>query len=200
MRCEPRVILIGGSSHLGKSTLARRLAERMAWHSCSTDKLARHPGRPWGSGSLPVPPHVSEHYLSLSDHELIASVLDHYRNMQAIIADLITRYVEDRSIPTLVLEGSAVLPEMSVALVSSDVFAVWLITSDALIDARIRRESQFESRDGIGRELIGKFIERSRRHNRHIKEAVARLGLPHIDVKSDDGIDDLVAVLLGKLP
>lgn len=44
---ETRVILIGGSSHAGKSTLAQALAAELGWSYGSTDKRARHPGRPW---------------------------------------------------------------------------------------------------------------------------------------------------------
>ncbi|MEL7245323.1 MAG: 2-phosphoglycerate kinase, partial [Cyanobacteria bacterium J06573_2] len=44
---KTRIILIGGSSHVGKSTLAQSLANKLNWNYISTDKLARHPGRPW---------------------------------------------------------------------------------------------------------------------------------------------------------
>ena len=44
---DTRVILIGGSSHTGKSTAAREIAGRLGWSHLSTDSLARHPGRPW---------------------------------------------------------------------------------------------------------------------------------------------------------
>jgi 2-phosphoglycerate kinase len=53
---ETRVILIGGSSHVGKSTLGQSLAAKLGWSYCSTDKLARHPGRPWvGANGKPIP-------------------------------------------------------------------------------------------------------------------------------------------------
>src|SRR5215468_118437 len=60
------VILIGGTSHTGKSTVAKRIAERLGAICVSTDSLARHPGRPWPA-AREVPPHVVEHYLQLGD-------------------------------------------------------------------------------------------------------------------------------------
>ena len=49
--CDPqpnlKVILIGGSSHVGKSTVSESLAETLGWSHLSTDRLAAHPGRPW---------------------------------------------------------------------------------------------------------------------------------------------------------
>ena len=52
------VVLIGGTSHVGKSTVARALATSLGFRHVSTDRLARHPGRPWTT----TRPHVREHY------------------------------------------------------------------------------------------------------------------------------------------
>ena len=71
---SPRVVLIGGTSHVGKSTLSESLAARLGWTRISTDTLARHPGRPWKPAPEKVPDHVAEHYLSLSVNELIEDV------------------------------------------------------------------------------------------------------------------------------
>jgi adenylate kinase family enzyme len=69
--CKLRVILIGGSSRIGKSTLAESLAMKLGWRHISTDSLARHPGRPWRAKPESVPLHIAEHYLSLSTNALI---------------------------------------------------------------------------------------------------------------------------------
>ena len=74
---KSRVLLIGGTSHTGKSTLAQAVATRLNWQHQSTDKLARHPGRPWSVGSEPISGEVAEHYLSLDVEELVADVLRH---------------------------------------------------------------------------------------------------------------------------
>lgn len=60
---QPKVILIGGALHAGKSTLAKTLALKLGWRYVSTDSLARHPGRPWKPKPNRVPDHVAEHYL-----------------------------------------------------------------------------------------------------------------------------------------
>jgi hypothetical protein len=53
-----RVVLIGGTSNVGKSTLAQAVAERLGFEYLSTDGLARHPGRPWPPSS----PRLSERH------------------------------------------------------------------------------------------------------------------------------------------
>ena len=106
-----RVVLIGGTSHVGKSTLAESLAARLGWTRISTDSLARHPGRPWKPKGEEVPDHVAEHYLSLSVDELLEDVLRHYRavvwpKVEAIVASRLNDSCETG----LVLEGSALWP------------------------------------------------------------------------------------------
>ena len=76
-----RAILIGGSSHTGKSTLGQALAAKLGWSYLATDKLARHPGRPWvGINGQAIPAHVVEHYRDLSAEALLLDVLSHYTN------------------------------------------------------------------------------------------------------------------------
>ncbi len=60
MASEIKVLLIGGTSHVGKSTLAARLASSLGWSTRSTDQLARHPGRPWRDDASPLPADVVE--------------------------------------------------------------------------------------------------------------------------------------------
>src|SRR5436853_7820845 len=99
-----RVMLIGGPSHAGKSTLAQALAARLGWRCMSTDRLARYPGRPWGG----VPAHVAEHYRALSPDELIDDVIRHYARMWPAIRSVIAAHAGDHSTERLILEGSAI--------------------------------------------------------------------------------------------
>src|ERR1700689_1799826 len=105
-----KVVLVGGTSHAGKSTLARTLAERLDGEARSTDQLARHPGRPWRQGEREVSPHVAEHYGGLEPEALLASVMRHYEAMWPWVRALIERRADDPASRPLVLEGSALLP------------------------------------------------------------------------------------------
>ena len=106
-----RVVLIGGTSYVGKSTVARIVAEQLGFAYRSTDKLARHPGRPWPTSGREVPAHVDQHYRSHDIDELIASVLDHYKRLWPGTEALITRRAAaDPPCKGLVLEGSALWP------------------------------------------------------------------------------------------
>ena len=142
----------------------------------STDRMGRHPGRPWPAGGQPVKPHVVAHYTGLSQDELIRSVLTHYRNMEPSIRVLVGKHA--RGADRLVLEGSALLPETVAALDIPDVSAIWLTTDDATFKARIHRESGYEGLDAPGRRLVDAFLGRTLRYNSRMIDDLRRRGLP----------------------
>ena len=200
MSTDIRVALIGGTSHAGKSTTARAAAARLGWETISTDKLARHPGRPWPTPTWVVPDHVAEHYRTLATEELIDSVLAHYRGMWPMVRERIETRAADAGAPPLVLEGSALWPELVAELELPSVRAVWLTADDALFDARIRRESGFEQAGPEGRRLIESFAARTRRYNAMMMRAVDRMGLPFVIVTAamtEDEVTDACLVKLG---
>ena len=190
MADAPRVILIGGTSHTGKTTLARRLAERPGWTNGSTDMLARHPGRPWPVGDRPVPPHVAEHYGSLGTEALMASVLAHYETVWPLAEALIRRHAEDVAEPRLVLEGSALWPSRAAALGLGGVAAVWLVGDPALLRDRILAKSRYDQADAAGRQLIDAFIGRTLAFDQQLRAELDRLALPRLDAATatPDGV------------
>jgi 2-phosphoglycerate kinase len=192
-----RAVLIGGTSHVGKSTTARVLAARLGWRCISTDSLARHPGRPWRTPPDQVPAHVAAHFGTLTQDELMASVLAHYRaNVRPIIERLVSEALAGEP---LVLEGSALLPDIVGPLISPEIRAVWLTAPPELIDARIRCESAFETCGAASRRLIEAFAERSKRYDTEIIAEVRRLGLPVVAVTFGTATDAAVDAVLAAL-
>jgi len=176
-----RVLLIGGSSNVGKSTVAGILGARAGWRSMSTDRMGRHPGRPWpASGHLK--PHVAAHYSKLSQGELIRSVLTHYRNMEPSIRALAAKHAQDQTLDRLVLEGSGLLPEMAAMLHVPQVSAIWLTADDATFATRIRRESSYDSLDAQGRLLVDAFLGRTLRYNQHMLREARTRSMPVLAV------------------
>lgn len=171
-----RVLLIGGTSNVGKSTVAAVIAARLGFEHRSTDYLARHPGRPWRTAEREVPPHVAEHYSTLTVDELITSVLAHYQRLWPRIEDLI------RTHAGLVLEGSALWPARVATLTVPDVAAVWLTAGDAVARTRIHTAGDYANATTGERALIDKFLARTERFQQLMLADVERLGLAHLDV------------------
>lgn len=184
---KTRVILIGGSSHVGKSTLALSLAAKLGWSYRSTDKLARHPGRPWvGANGNTIPEHVAQHYENLSVTALFDDVLSHYqKNVLPQVEAIVDSHASDLSMECLVLEGSALWPEFVANLVSvHGVKGIWLTASDQLFSDRILKVSNFYNRSKEEKFLIQKFLSRTILYNQRMREKVEHLGLISIDVES----------------
>jgi hypothetical protein len=182
-----RVMLIGGPSNVGKSTLAQSLSSKFGWPCTSTDSLGRYPGRPWGG----VRPHVAEHYLSLSPDELIEDVICHYARMWPDIRSMIIAHACDPSAERLILEGSALWAESVATLRLDGVGAIWLTANDGFLQERIYKASDFEHAPAREKAMIEKFLGRTHRYNERMMQAVRRLGLPWLNVEETSSLEDL---------
>jgi 2-phosphoglycerate kinase len=194
-----RVVLLGGASHLGKTTISQLLGQKLGAKVVSTDKLARHPGRPWQHRPFVVPPHVAEHYLTLAHDDLIASVLEHRRSMWPIVSELVRKHADDRALEPLVLEGAALLPEIVAATKLKNVSGLWLIGSDRLQQVRIYTESGYLGADAQAKLMIDQFLERERRFNKIITDNVLTLNLPHVVVGEDCSPDHIAQLCLERM-
>lgn len=187
-----RVILIGGTSHVGKSTLAESLADKLGWPVVSTDSLGRHPGRPWPT----VHDHVAEHYLRLSDGAIFEFLRVHHHNLWPRIRDLVERHANRPATGPLILEGSALRPELLAALDTAAAQATWLVASPELVRGRIYRASGFEQAPPAQRRMIEAFVTRSLADNEAIDVAARRLGLARVDVARPEHLEGFVAACL----
>jgi shikimate kinase len=179
---DVRVVLIGGTSHVGKSTLARALAQKLGWSCVSTDRLGRHPGRPWPGGDGPVPAHVVIHYRTFPVEVLTTEQLRHYEQMWPVIRSLVDTHVHAPGAGRLVLEGSGVWPDRVVELQRAKVDAVWLTAAPETLRERIHAASGYSDLSSTEKALVDKFIGRTLRYQEIMMRAVRRLGLSAVDV------------------
>ncbi|MFI7012368.1 hypothetical protein [Streptomyces sp. NPDC050145] len=184
---DVRVVLIGGTSHTGKSTVSRRVADRLGFVRRSTDGLARHPGRPWPTPDRPVPPHVDEHYRSLTVDELVESVLGHYGRLWPRIEELIAERAPDG----LVLEGSALWPAQVARLVRPRVCAVWLSAGPQVLAARVHASSRYAHVPPHERVPIDRFLARTLRYQELMLDSLHRLGLDGAVLDGAQPADDV---------
>lgn len=99
---------------------------------------------------------------------------------------MVTAHFSDESAGGLVIEGSAILPELAASLDSDSVLAVWLTASDALFERRIYAASQYETKTAREKKMIDKFLARTLLYNERMIESVNRLGWSSTNVESDD--------------
>ncbi|PRD45147.1 hypothetical protein C5748_02695 [Phyllobacterium phragmitis] len=133
-----------------------------------------------------------EHYDRLDADQLMSSVLSHYKAMwKPLIEPLIIRQSSDETASSLVLEGSALLPDHAVQVLTDRVFAAWLTASEDLIRNRIYAESRYSEMVPFGRKLVDRFLDRTLAFNHFIRSEVVRLSLPNIDVGEDVSEEEL---------
>jgi 2-phosphoglycerate kinase len=187
-----RVVLIGGTSHVGKSTLAQALAAELGWEHVSTDSLARHPGRPWATSNGPFPEHLASHYLSLSVDELTTEQMRHYQRLWPRIKAIVAARATDTGAGRLILEGSGVLPDRVAALKNPNTAAVWLTASADVLKDRIYSASRFDERAADEKIMVEKFLGRTERYDQLILSAVSSLGFASIDTSAAPSTAELM--------
>ena len=195
-----KVILIGGTSHVGKSTLGQRLAEDLGWNYLSTDQLARHPGRPWKAGDREVPDEVVRHYMKLSLSELTNSVLLHYRsNVWPIVDAIVKSRLNNPFDLGLVFEGSAVLPDLYSMAEYPRVGAIWLTAADDLIAERIKLSSNYKAGSAAERRLVDAFLDRSIAFDRIVTDSAESNGQSVLDASSGQVFETLRSLSVTRL-
>lgn len=185
-------ILIAGTSHVGKSTLAGKLAGRLGWASMSTDGLGRHPGRPW----LGVPAPVIEFYERLTPETIHWFLKVHHENMWRQVRPMIE--AERAAGRRFVLEGAALRPEYVAPLLSDEVFGVLLHAPDDFLLKRMRAASGYETRAPAERIPIDAFIDRSLRENAALRDAAREVGLRMVDVSDEQAMATLFDELVSR--
>jgi 2-phosphoglycerate kinase len=188
-----RGLLIGGTSHCGKSTMARQVGDALGLPVQSTDELARHPGRPW----LGIPAPVAEFYQSLSNETIYWFLRVHHTNMWPLLAHEIGRQLAGPG--GFVMEGSALRPEHLAYLEQDDVLALCLYADAEFLAERIRRESDYEARQQDLRQLIDAFIVRSVRDNKEVIAAAREHRVWLVDAADTMAMVEAKATIMARM-
>lgn len=188
-----RGLLIGGTSHCGKSTLARQVGDALGLPVQSTDGLARHPGRPW----LDIPAPVAEFYQSLSEETIYWFLRVHHTNMWPLLAREIAQQLREPG--GFVMEGSALRPESMAGLGPDDLLVLCLHADADFLVERIRQESDYATREPGQRQLIDAFISRSLRDNDEIIAAAREHRIWLVDGADPTAVAEAKAVIVARL-
>jgi 2-phosphoglycerate kinase len=200
------VYWIGGGSCAGKSTIARRLADRHAFHLYATDDVMAEHCRRSKPEDCPllhqfIAMEMDERWVNRSPATMFDTF--HWFRGEAfsmIVADL-------RRIPTdtpVVVEGFRLLPHLVKPLLPTADHAVWLLPSPGFREATMERrggsKSGFLSRTSDPQRALDNLLERDRMFTDRLRKEVAELDLRAIEVDTATGeaeSADLVAKIFG---
>ena len=192
MRPTLSTILIAGTSHVGKSTLAGLLSERLRCEAISTDSLARHPGRPWPG--IPAP--VEEYYSQLSPETIHWFLKIHHQNIWPLIRTMIDS--RSGTGAPAIFEGAALRPELISPLLGSTVAGVFLHAGNDFLLERMRSHAQYEDATADRRRIMDAFIERSLRENTDMLASAQEHHLPVVDVTQPQAFETLLTDLAAR--
>jgi 2-phosphoglycerate kinase len=192
MRPTLSTILIAGTSHVGKSTLAGLLSERLRCEAISTDSLARHPGRPWPG--IPAP--VEEYYSQLSAETIHWFLKIHHQNIWPLIRTMIDN--RSGTGTPAIFEGAALRPELISPLLGSTVAGVFLHAGNDFLLERMRSHAQYEDATADRRRIMDAFIERSLRENNDMLTSAQEHHVPVVDVTQPQAFEILLTDLAAR--
>lgn len=191
------VFWIGGGSGAGKSTIARRLAERYGWRLYATDDVMReHAGR-----ATPEEAPLLHRFMAMDmderwvnrSPEVMLETFHWFRGegFGLIVEDLLRLPPE----PRVIVEGFRLLPHLVKPLLDAPQRAVWLLPTPDF------RQAAFRSRSVPGEGFVWRtsdparagrnLAERDRMFTTRIEEEAERLRLHTIEVDTTMTEDDL---------
>jgi 2-phosphoglycerate kinase len=193
MTSGPSCLLLLGTSHVGKSTCARGIGNAIGWPVISTDKLGRHPGRPWTG----VPDPVTEFYHRLTDDTIHWFLRVHHENMRPVIHETIKAAREAGG--GFILEGAALRPEYLSDWEIGEALVVCLHAECDALRKRIERESAYSQQSDEMKIAIDSFVERSVRENEALVKPAMRHKVLLVDVTDLRNVDRLTRELASRL-
>jgi 2-phosphoglycerate kinase len=199
------VYWIGGGSGAGKSTIARRLADRHGWRLYATDDVMGDHARRTTAEEAPLlheflAMDMDERWVDRSPGTMLETF--HWFRGEAfgpIVEDLLRMPRETG----VVVEGFRLLPRLVKPLLSAPGHAVWLLPTpdfrQAAIRSRATPEGRFTARTSDPERAERNIAVRDDMFTRRLHEETARLGLPTVTVDltmSEDELAERVSEVL----
>ncbi len=200
------VYWIGGGSGAGKSTIARRLADRHGWRLYPTDDVMWDHARRTTAEEAPLlhefmAMDMDERWVNRSPDTMLETF--HWFRGEAfglIVEDLLRMPRET----AVVVEGFRLLPHLVQPLLTAPGRAVWLLPTPDFRDAAFRSRATpgggFTARTSDPERADRNIAVRDDLFTRHLREETARLRLPAITVDltmSEDELAERVGEVFG---
>jgi len=157
-----KVILIGGSPRVGKSTAAALLASKLLRPCVSTDDIGLALQSVLDIDPMKGYPYP-DYYAMRTKQELIDDIIAYHKKLEPAIARLAEVHSQWGS--PIIMEGWALYPELVRRIENAQVFSVWLIAEPGLFESRMRRNSGFLEGATEPEKVIEGYLHRSQWHN-----------------------------------
>ncbi len=177
-----KVILIGGSPMVGKTSLSMKLASKFEYNCISTDdvgQILRTVTKNHPMDGLDY----REYYIKKSLKELISDTTKLHKLAWPAIKLLIESHSTYGS--PLLVEGFALYPKLVNSIMNKKMKSIWLIGEKNIFENRLIKENNFYKGASNEEMLISKFCQRSIWHNNKIFKEVIKYKGDYIKVTKD---------------
>lgn len=192
------VYWIGGGSGAGKSTVARRIANRHGLQLYATDDaMAGHDGR----ASSQDAPLLSQFTAMDMDQRWLnrspQAMLESFHWFEGELFDLITEdLLHLPAEPAVIAEGFRLLPRLVQPLLAQSAHAVWLLPTPRFRRAAFTSRGtlwQIASKTTDPEQALRNLLERDQMFTERLREDTRRLGLAAVTVDTTTTENDLTA-------
>jgi 2-phosphoglycerate kinase len=199
---ESEVILMGGAPFSGKTTLAKQLAAQQAYGLIAIDDVgtavravttprshpALHPMAGWD---------YRAYYIAHTPATLIHHSRQEHNALWPAIAAVI--YAHLRWAGPVILEGWQLDPDLVTSLTHPQLRACWLLVDDAVLEARLRADTDYYQDASDVERLIHHYLARSRWANDRIRRAAVHAASMVIQVGPEETVEPLVTRCMQRL-
>ena len=194
MQNMKKVILIGGSPMVGKTTAAVSLAAKLAYQCISTDDIGEVL-----QTIADINPMRGQNYLDYYSDNEKSKLIDDIINYHKILEPAINRLIEIHSAwgrgKPMIMEGWALYPN-NLKNTNENVFTIWLVADKNLLRTRFIANESFYKNARDPEKVIENYVFRSEWHNNLILEQCKANNQVYILVKEDSSTDEIVASIL----
>jgi 2-phosphoglycerate kinase len=190
-----KVILIGGSPMVGKSTAAISLAAKLAYPCISTDDIGEV--LQTVTDISPMRGHdYLDYYTCREKAKLIEDITDYHKKMEPAIRKLAE--IHSAWGNPLIIEGYALYPDQFKEQ-NGNVFSVWLIADKHLLENRLNSNTDFYKNAKDPEKGRENYLYRSEWHNEKIFEQCKAGNQNYIIVKQESTTEEIASCIMDML-
>ena len=190
-----KVILIGGSPMVGKSTAAMALSAKLQYPCISTDDI----GEILQTVS-DINPMGDQNYLDYYAYNKKEKLIEDINKYHAAHEPAIEKLIDVHSTPwanPLIIEGYALYPtKLKEKNENDNVFSVWLIAEDNLLKSRLIKDVNFYANAKEPQKVIENYLYRSEWHNQTILEQCKSGNRNYIFVNEESTTGEIISSIV----
>jgi len=182
-----KVLLIGGSPMIGKSTVAKKISAMYELQNISTDDVGEIL-----QTVVDINPMKNLSYLDYYEKTELNTLIEDMGEYHKVISKAISKIIDIHSKwgGLIVIEGYAIYPNKSIY---DNVEAIWLIADEKLLTDRMQTSPSFANASANAK---NKYLERSLWHNDYILQECKKYNRKYIKVNGEESAEEIAKKII----